>query len=245
MPSLRRLLIAGVLTFLAGLVFIFPARVAYDWFAPDGVSVSGIRGSIWSGSAKHAGAAGIYIADLEWHFRPLRLFAGELSYVVAAKPMSGFVDVVVGIGFGGDIQLTELQGAVGLQALERVMQIPGLQGNASARFERITVSGGSPIAAKGTVDVSQLLVPAVARSSIGGYRAEFFTQQDGVVVSVEDTDGVIDIAGSMSFPTARSYQFLAKVAAKPNTPQQVRQSLQFLGSANERGQHDLRLEGQF
>ena len=45
----RGLLLAGVLAMLVALVALFPARVAYHWFAPDAVRVSGIDGSIWQG----------------------------------------------------------------------------------------------------------------------------------------------------------------------------------------------------
>jgi hypothetical protein len=36
---------------------------------------------------------------------------------------------------------------------------------------------------------------------------------------------------------------VAQLAAKNNTPANIKQQLQYLGSANERGQHELRLEG--
>ncbi|MDH3751514.1 MAG: type II secretion system protein N, partial [Gammaproteobacteria bacterium] len=94
------------------------------------------------------------------------------------------------------------------------------------------------------LEVADLVAPMVHRSSIGGYRAEFFTQDSGVMASVEDTDGVIDLAGSLQISSDRSYQFIAQLAPKNNTPASVRQQMTFLGSANERGQHELRLEGQ-
>ena len=46
MPTRRRLIIAGILTLVAGLIILFPARVAYNWIAPPGISLSGISGSI-------------------------------------------------------------------------------------------------------------------------------------------------------------------------------------------------------
>ena len=59
-----------------------------------------------------------------------------------------------------------------------------------------------------------------------------------------DTDGIIDLAGSLQISPDRSYQFIAQLAAKADTPASVKQQMQFLGSPNERGQHELRLEGQ-
>ncbi|NIO14088.1 MAG: hypothetical protein GTO31_09455, partial [Xanthomonadales bacterium] len=73
--------------------------------------------------------------------------------------------------------------------------------------------------------VADLVVPPLNRGPIGGYRAEFFTTDDGISASVEDTDGVVDIAGSLTLRSDRSYQFIAKVMAKPGTPAAVRNQM--------------------
>jgi hypothetical protein len=63
------------------------------------------------------------------------------------------------------------------------------------------------------------------------------------MASVEDADGVIDVAGSLHLSADRNYEFIALIAPKNNTPESIRRQMQFLGSANDRGQHELRLEG--
>ncbi|MDH3266830.1 MAG: type II secretion system protein N [Gammaproteobacteria bacterium] len=243
MAKRSHLVLVGLITLLVGLLIFFPARVAYQWFGPSALSLTGIDGSVWSGSAREAAASGVYLRDLKWSMRPLALFAGELSYAFEASPDGGFVEGTVGVGMAGTITLTQLNAALSLQALQGSIAAPGVAGNASARFERLVLKDGIPIAVDGVVDVGNLVVPAIHRSSIGGYRAEFFTQEGGVMASVEDTDGLVDIAGSLQLSSDRNYQFIAQIAPKANTPQDVRQQMQFLGSANERGQHTLRLEG--
>ena len=81
-------------------------------------------------------------------------------------------------------------------------------------------------------------------SPIGGYRAEFFTEDAGIVASVEDTDGVFELAGSLRISSDRSYVFAGQLAPKSETPPSVRQQMRFLGNPNDRGQYPLRLEGQ-
>lgn len=244
MPS-RRLVAAGLVTFVAGLIIVFPARVAYHWFAPDHVVVGGISGTVWSGSAQSATSAGLYVADIKWRFKPLRLFTGKFVYAVEARPVSGSVDAVVGVGIGGTLHVSELQGVIALQMLEQVLAVRGLRGNARVQIDRLTIKDGVPVTAEGSLEVVDLVVPMVAAGSIGGYRAEFHPQQDGgVSASVEDTDGIVDLAGRISLSPDRSYQFRGLIAAKPITPQAMREQLRFLGSPNERGQHELNLDGQ-
>ena len=244
MPTRRRLIVVGLLTLAAGLVILFPARVAYNWFAPPGIVISGISGSIWSGAARRVSIGDFYVGNLTWRAHPHRLLLGQLAYAIQGRPAGGFIESNFAIGFGGSIYLNDLIGSAPIQLLEKVSGIRGLRGNASVKLERLTLSDGVPIAADGTLEVSDLTLPLVAATPIGGFRAEFFTQQDGVMASVEDTDGVVDLAGSFTLTRDRNYRFLGQLAAKPETPAQVRQQMVFLGTPNERGQYELRLEGQ-
>lgn len=239
-----RLIAVGLLTLFLGLLIFFPARVAYQWFAPPEVSLAGISGSIWRGNAREATAGGIYLTDLSWTMQPAQIFRGQMAYAFAATPVNGFIEGQVGLGMGGTATFSDLTAALSLQSLQAVIGDAGIRGSVNIQFERLLLSGGIPIAADGVVEVANLIAPKVHQASIGGYRAEFFTQESGVMASVEDTDGVIDLAGSLQLANDRNYQFIAQLAPKSNTPASLRQQMQFLGSADERGQHTLRLEGQ-
>ena len=93
------------------------------------------------------------------------------------------------------------------------------------------------------VDIVDLIVPIVGRDSLGGYEIEFFTQNNGVSASIIDSDGVLDLAGSLQIRNDRSFEFLGLVMPKPETPTAIRQQLKFLPAANDQGQQELRLEG--
>ncbi|HEY5642866.1 MAG TPA: type II secretion system protein N [Woeseiaceae bacterium] len=239
----RGLIVAGLLAAIVGLVALFPARVAFQWLPPALVQASGIKGSLWNGSAQAMMVSGVYVTEVRWTARPLRLFVGELALHVVAKPASGFLESDVGIGLGGRISLRDLQAAVPLQLFERTVNVRGLRGSGSLSFDRIDIDNGVPVTMKGNLEVAGLVAPLVSPGSLGGYRAEFFTQESGVVASVEDTDGVIDVAGSLELRPDRSYRFLAQIVAKPETPEKLREQMKYLPPANDRGQHELRVEG--
>jgi general secretion pathway protein N len=238
-----RTLTIGLVTLCLGLVIFFPARVAYHWFLPETISLAGISGSIWNGSAREAYAQGIYVRDLNWRMQPLALFGGAVGFAIEANPHSGFMESNVKLGFNGQIEFEELTTSLTLQDLEALIGLPGLSGTANAKFTRLVLNEGLPTAAEGTLEIANLVLPTLYRGSVGGYRAEFFTQDTGVMASVEDTDGVIDIAGSLRLAADRNYEFIAQIAPKNTTPESVRRQMLYLGSADERGQHELRLEG--
>ncbi len=158
-------------------------------------------------------------------------------------PASGFIEADVFISVTGALRLEDVQASLPLQPVETLVRMPGLRGNANLQFDRIVIEGGVPVAANGQLAVADLVMPLVDRGSIGGYRAEFFTQNTGIVASVEDTDGVVDIAGSFQIAGDRSYQFLGKVAPKNTTPDNLRSQMRFL-PRDDSGRYELRLEGE-
>jgi general secretion pathway protein N len=242
--SKRSLFIAGFLAFFIGVLAIFPARVAYRWFSPPTVALAGIEGTVWSGRADHASVSGVYVRNLEWSARPLSLLMLRPTYHARGELVSGFVEGIFSVGLGNRIRMEDVSASVSLSTLAEAVNLPQLSGTANLRLDALDIRAGVPVAATGTVEVSQLFVPAIyRRAPIGGYRAEFFTQPEGIVASVEDTDGIIDVAGSLTVGADRNYVFLAAIAPKDGADEGLRNQMRFLGTPDERGQYELRLEG--
>lgn len=241
--SRRGLILIGVLVFIVGLVVMFPARVAVGLVPPSAIAVSGIKGTIWNGSATEASVTGIYLRDIKWRASPLQLIAGRLTYQIEATPASGFVETKLSVGLDKKLRFSEFTAALPLSLFSAAVGVPGLQGNASLNFERVELVDGLAVAADGVLQIANLTVPIIGRNSLGAYRADFRSQNNGVVASVEDTDAVVDLAGSLQIRTDRSFQFLAQVVVKPETPESLRQQLRYLPPPNERGQQEIRLEG--
>ncbi len=236
-------LAAGLVTFTIAVVSSFPARVAYQLSSPASVALAGIEGSVWRGSARESSVGGVYLRNLRWQAHPFLLFTGKLVYTIETEPASGFIETRIGVGVGGTVTFKGLTGSVPLAVLAGPTRMSGLDGTATLRFERLEIRDGLPVVADGTVEVSTLVMPLIDRASIGGYRAEFSTGEDGVVANVEDTDGLFDLAASLAVAADRSYRFLGQVAAKPETPEKLRRQMAMLGLPNDRGQREVRLEG--
>jgi hypothetical protein len=240
----RGLVLIAVLTVLVSLIVTFPARIAYQWLSPPFVQMSVIDGTVWNGGAQQFSTNGVYLRDLTWRMRPLQLLTGKVHYDVSGTPITGFFESEVAVSLGGTLTLRNLSASVPLQMFEEASNIAGLRGNASLQFERLELAAGRAAAMDGTVDIANLSVPMLSSSSLGGYRAEFYTQNNGIVASIEDTDGVVDVAGSLQLNPDKSYAFLGQVVAKPQAPDNIKNQLRYLPS-NDRGQHELRLEGQY
>ncbi|MDH3441530.1 MAG: type II secretion system protein N [Gammaproteobacteria bacterium] len=240
---MKRIAISGLLVFLLVLVVTFPARVAYRWFAPPDIRLSGISGSVWNGSATEGLAGGAYLQDISWRLKPSELLTGALAFETSANPASGTMHADVAMGLGGNLVLTNLSGNVPLDLVHDAFQKAGISGDVSLQFSHLNLENGLPVDAEGSVTVANFYARDLSASVLGDYRAEFQSSGDGVTGRVEDVSGVLDIAGVVTINTDRSYSLVGEVAALPGAPPSIEQQLRFLGSADERGMRPFRFEG--
>lgn len=244
MSNSKRLILAGIATFVIGLIISFPARVAYQLFAPDELKLSGINGSIWRGSAAQGTAGGVYLADVNWRFRPLALLTGKLEFASNSKLASGYFDAKIAVGIGGNLTLSDVTGALALDTLATMLPLSGIEGDVSVQFEELIVENGLPIEATGTLNIANLVSRYLSPTRLGDYKAEFQTRDDGILGSVESINGVLELGGTIKLTRDRSYEFVGKVAAKPTAPINIAQQLQLLGSPDSQGKREFRIEGQ-
>jgi general secretion pathway protein N len=241
---MKRLIVPGLIVFLAVLVATFPARVAYNWASPAELQLSGIDGSIWNGSAAEGIAGGAYVRNITWQFSPLSLLSGKLGFKTSSNPGSGSMMTEVAVSPGGNLTLSNLSGNVPLDLVHPAFQQSGIRGDLALHFDTVVISDGIPVIAEGSVTITDFFVPDLSSSRIGDFRADFQTDDGLVVGRVEDLSGVLDVTGTISLHQDRSYSFYGQVAPTPATPPSIVNQLRFLGSANERGQHEFRFEGQ-
>jgi len=244
MASPQRLILAGIATLVIGLIISFPARVAYQWFAPAELKLSGISGSIWRGSAAQGSAGGVYLANVRWSFRPLGLLTGKLRFATGSNLASGFLDADIAIGAGGSVTMSDVAAAVSLAALANALPLSGIEGDVSLRFEELVIQGGVPVEAVGTVNIANFVSRYLSPTPLGDYRAEFQTAGDGVLGSVQALSGVLELEGStIKLTKDGEYEFAGKVLAKPAAPAAVEQILKFLGTPDARGFRDFMFPG--
>ncbi|MFQ5982731.1 MAG: type II secretion system protein N [Woeseiaceae bacterium] len=240
----KRLMLAGIVTFVIGLLITFPARVAYQWFAPAELRLSGISGSIWRGKAVQGYAGGVYLSNVTWSFQPLALLTGKLAFETRSNPASGFLDGDIAIGPGGSVTMSNVAGAVSIAALADAFPVTGIEGDLTLEFEELVLRNGLPVAATGTLGIANLVSRYLSPATLGDYRAEFQTVDDGILGAVEALSGVLELDGTIKLTRDRNYEFIGQVAARPNAPAAIAQQLQFLGTPNARGQREFRIEGQ-
>ncbi len=239
----KRIIAIGAATFVIGLIIMFPARVMYQWAAPAHVQVNGISGTVWNGSAAEGTVSGIYFRKLNWQFRPLALARGQLAYRVRLEPAGGFVEGEAGVSFGGTIAVDNLNAALSLGNAVQAAMLTGVNADVTLQLDRLELKDGWPTQIHGTAGVSDLFIRNFSPTPIGSYQAEFQPGEDAIVGTVEDTAGVLELAGTVRLTPDRSYSLTGRVGARDEAPESVKQQLQLLGSPDSRGLREFRFEG--
>lgn len=244
MPSRIRLAVAGAGVFVAGLVLLFPARVAYEWFAPETLRLSGITGTVWSGFAAEGSFDGFYAGALRWNFRPAALFTGKIGYAVAAEPAGGLLQGNVAISPAGSVHLGNLRAGLPLAALGNAAAAAGAEGVLDLQFDTLVLDEGWPVRATGAADVRGLTIPMLSSAPLGDYHAGFETLDGVVSARFADASGVLDLDGTLELQAERRYAVSGRVRATNAAPPGLVQQLRFLGSPDEQGMRTFRFEGQ-
>ncbi len=243
MKGLRAYVLAGLLVFIAGLVITAPARVAVALFAPDNIRISDVSGSVWNGRAGAVLASGVYLRDVQWKLKPMALLTGTAALNLDAALPGGFLTTELELRSENSLSLSELSASLPLALIADAVRTPGLSGEASIRFASLDVENGVPVSATGTVNIARLVVPALGAGNLGGYRLEVTPADDGIVGSLEDTDGVVDIAGSVTLTTDRAYTLLARLEPKRSAPERLKTQIGYLPRTGVGDQREIRLEG--
>ncbi len=244
MRNPKRLILAGIATFVIGLVITFPARMAYQWLAPDELKLSGIDGTIWHGSAARGTAGGLYLANISWSYEPLALLTGKFEFASSSNLASGFFDARIAVGLSGKLTLSDVSGALTLDTLTAILPLSGIEGDVTVTFEEVIIENGVPVEATGTLVLANLVSRYLSPTILGDYEAEFQTYDEGILASVESINGVLELVGMVKLTRNRNWEFIGKVAATPAAPLGISQQLQLLGSPDSRGKRDFRIEGQ-
>jgi len=240
---MKRYILAGAFVFLAVLVTTFPARIAYNWFAPPDIVLTGVEGSVWNGTAAEGLAAGAYLRNLVWTVQPKSLLTGKLGFNLAAEPAAGKINANIAIGLNNSLVLTDLTGALPLDLVHQAFQQQGIRGDLTLNFAKMVVENGLPVDVTGNVTVANFFEPGLSASKIGDFRADFKSENGNITGSIDDVSGILDVEGTITLSPDRSYSIIGNVAARPSAPPSVDQRLQFLGTPDERGFRPFRFEG--
>jgi general secretion pathway protein N len=240
------LVAVGIAAFVIFALVTLPARVVIPRVQPEGLTLAGLDGSIWNGSAEAMQVGGVHIGSLTWKLNPLSLLTMQVAADIKLKRTDGFAQG--GVRLGKDrVQLNDFSASLPFSVLPAQVVPRGWTGTINARLSELTLVDQWPVSANGTIDLVNLSRVTDRPVNMGSYRATFPQETNDVgtlVGSIEDVEGVVQIAGKIALKAAdRSYVVDGLVSAKPDAPSDVTRTLEFLGPPDAQGRRQVSLAG--
>jgi general secretion pathway protein N len=244
---LRRALLiaAGIVAFLVFVIAMVPASQLARRLPPE-LALSGVAGTIWSGSAAHLSVNGHALGATDWSCRPWRLVMLEWSCHVSVKPSGGEITGELSGGFDGVIDGRDITGRVPISVFEGVATPRDWIGMLQIDVERLRIVQQRPEDAAGTLILRGLKAPGAAGQLLGDFElvvGEGAVGTDTLTGRLRDLGGPLHVRGAIELNRDGSYLLSGEAAPGPGAGPAIFDTLSFLGSPDDLGRRPFTIEG--
>jgi general secretion pathway protein N len=245
-----KLLTVGLAALACFAVATLPASLVSGPLHRSGISAAAYSGTIWSGVASDVAWRGATLGELRWHAHPMALLRAHAAADVTFARSDGSASASVAAGLGGTIDLSNVRLDLPIEFLAQVM--PGMarnwHGRASGAFSEFRLVSGWPVAARGTLHLSELVMPQLGQVAIGSFEIvapDPGTSSTDVTARVSDKEGPLSLDAVLTLSPGRSFDLQGTVATRAGAPPDLVRSLEFLGPADPDGRRQFGVSGTF
>ena len=238
--------LAGLAVYLLFLSATFPAVYAFNWWHKHltGVQLTGISGSVWSGSAQELVYKGQSWGGLEWHFDWLAPFSGHLGYHLtvqsAGESLSGRVT-----GNRDSLLLQDVHGHAPVSLFELWLPLPSgsLSGSLEVNLSRLLLVNLNPTEAEGVVKLSGVSLSWPESIALGDYQLTLTSKdKNGIQGNFMDTGGPLMLQGILHLAPNGFYQISGTLSSRDPSDNNLNTLIGYL-PANREGRHAFRFTG--
>lgn len=244
-----RYFLIGVVTYAVVLVAKLPAAVAYPYLqsALQPVVLSGLAGSVWSGSAAGLRYQRQVVGKLRWSLRPLSLLSGEIGADVAIDGPFGQLQGIAGVDLAGEGFLENFTGTLSAADIAPSLQLQATrpEGRIELAIERLELLGRIPVYAAGEVIWHQARIALPQPIDVGTFAATLSTDADGVRAALRDRDSPLVLDAVLSLKSDGNYRVSGRVSAKSEAPSAIHDLLRNAGVRQQGGALPLNISGRF
>ena len=240
--------ILAVVVFMTLLLSQIPAR-AISRILPDDVRLTGVSGTIWSGSAARAwieiDQQPLMLGRVQWRLQPWRMLWGaplSLSSVWGQQSMRARL----GYRLGGSIVLHDAAFTLNTQLLRTFFPLY-LGGSLSGEFAQIAIDKGHIIDAEGVARLRRGVWTARSGNILlGDYQIVFSsadTKGAGTLGALKTIAGALVLSGELS-ATPTGYQIAVEATGPLARDESFRRAMSILAIPNQDG-FSVSLTGQY
>lgn len=247
-----KLIAAGLLAFVSGLVALMPAQFVFGLIAA-GARISGTTGTLWGGAANAVQLGSVRLGHTEWSLRPAALLSARLGAEVSTRWADGSGHGYLTIGFGGAIACEDCEISTSISALRAWAPVPPIGGTLDLDIKVLDIKDGWARRVVGTARVIDMPLglggQALPTGAQGSYEASFNADpvpEGGLIEAVvTDVGGALQVTGQLRLTPPGNYQVAGTAQARPDAPAALTSSLPLLGPQRSDGSHEFAFSGTF
>lgn len=227
----RGIALLAVAAYLAFLVATIPARWAAAHLSlPPGISISGVQGTVWNGSAAVDVENATRLAVVRWHFLPARLVAARLAFAaqIAGDALRGSGEISRGVRSYEVRGLSVHADAAALAAFVPLAAAWHPQGRLALDAPALAWDGRE---ARGSAH-AQWQGATLAISDVrplGDYRVDVRAEGGPARLDVATVSGPLRIAGHGTFAPPDALAFSGEARAEGNSAAALEPLLNLIG----------------
>lgn len=248
-----RMLLFGLLVYLAILVLTFPASHGYAYLqsregSAGNITLAGVQGSIWSGQADAALIDGQHLESLTWRLQPWALLRGQVGLAwslglpeIQGEP--GFAQGTTRFGLDGGMVFEELEGRIPAMTVAAMADAQALRpsGTVNLSLQDIQWDGQSLVSARGRVVWNDAGVTVLRPIPLGGLVLTLETRDAEVRGLLGDAGGPLVAEGLLILKHDGRYSFNAAFGVRQGAAgaAELRAALNNLGRPGGDGKYRL------
>ncbi len=234
---------ASILIYLFFLSLYLPASVVISKLSlPPGVSLSGIRGTVWSGKADKLSVRGVQAGSVKWELSPWSLLLIKPTATVSILNGRQFILSRVSFSFSGKMELHDTRFNIRLSTLQPLIYGMPLAygGQAAGFFPDIYFYRDQYIGINGKLSLSGLKLTSPQQQYLGNYIATFQQEKAGATsIRITSTQAELDVDAQVMLEKNGLAKITTQLAAA-KTANNIDKMIAMLGKKDSQGRVMLR-----
>lgn len=242
-------------SYLFFLIVTFPANIALSFVTDNpqlkkNLQLSGVTGTVWSGSADSVQFQGVNFGKLTWDLEILPILLGDISSYINFKNVSASGVGISGSGtiavsLGGEIAISDFSAAFSVDDLAPFMYgMPArFSGNVRSHIEKMTLLQGQRINIKSRTVISNAALVSPQKIDYGNILLKSTPKSTGSRFELTDQGGPLILNGSINLKGNGVYTLNFGLGARDTASKDLSNGLRFLGQRDSTGKYRYKMNG--
>lgn len=240
-----------LLAFAATVIWKFPAAGVLPHVNTNPVSITGVGGTVWRGSAAQVVAPppALPVSNVQWRVKPEQIFSGNAAARLDFEILGGTATADVARSLTGDIVVEDGKVNVPAKNLEQFLPLPVAEfgGNMLADIVKLEIENKLLKSTRGSVIWREAVVSGAVNAQLGQVVLDITPEQQGEQLmhrgTLSNQSGQLDINGEFQLDQIGNYRADIRLAPNSSTPPELSGVLGAVGRRASDGSYRIRNSG--